>query len=216
MINTWVNHSIKASGHVFIKLTKCFQTRTSFNPGYLAQTFKFPVRCICAVLFGCKLKEYLPLAIPLFFSWRVESEIVMFGASMQPQHYCVWSFLSVFGLARNFRELFSKHPCSSTTLTLCYTEHHIFFTFYHLRQELATLCQEILVYVATHCDIKLLIFCCCSGIIARLSLIRHSLYVRVVEKPRPPPLTGERYGEMEPEYPEGGRCQSVLRHQGFF
>jgi len=28
--------------------------------------------------------------------------------------------------------------------------------------------------------------------------------------------TGEQYGKMEPKYPEGGHCQSVLRHQGFF
>jgi len=37
----------------------------------------------------------------------------------------------------------------------------------------------------------------------------------VVEKPLPPPLTGEQYGKMEPKYPEGGHCQSVLRPQGF-
>jgi len=29
----------------------------------------------------------------------------------------------------------------------------------------------------------------------------------------PPPLTGEQYGKMEPKYPEGGHCQSVLRHR---
>jgi len=27
-------------------------------------------------------------------------------------------------------------------------------------------------------------------------------------------LTVEQYGKMEPKYPEGGRCQSVLRPQG--
>ena len=32
----------------------------------------------------------------------------------------------------------------------------------------------------------------------------------------PPPLTGEQYGKMEPKYPEGGHCQSVLRPQGVF
>ena len=47
-------------------------------------------------------------------------------------------------------------------------------------------------------------------------LIQHSLYVGVVEKPPPPPLTGEQYGKMEPKYPEGGHCQSVLRPQGVF
>ena len=57
---------------------------------------------------------------------------------------------------------------------------------------------------------------CCSGRIPRLSLIRHSLYVGVVEKPPPPPLTGEQYGKMEPKYAEGGHCQSVLRPQGVF
>jgi len=57
---------------------------------------------------------------------------------------------------------------------------------------------------------------CCSGRIPRLSLIRHSLYVGVVEEPPPPPLTGEQYGNIEPKYTEGGDCQSVLRHQGFF
>ena len=31
-----------------------------------------------------------------------------------------------------------------------------------------------------------------------------------------PPLTGEQYGKMELNYPEGGHCQSVLRPQGFF
>ena len=30
------------------------------------------------------------------------------------------------------------------------------------------------------------------------------------------PLTGKQYGKMEPKYPEGGRCQSVLRPQRFF
>jgi len=37
----------------------------------------------------------------------------------------------------------------------------------------------------------------------------------VAEKPPPPPLTGEQYGKMEPKYPEGGHCQSVLRPQIF-
>ena len=37
---------------------------------------------------------------------------------MQPQHHCVWLFLSVSWLARSFCELFSKHCCSSTTLTM--------------------------------------------------------------------------------------------------
>ena len=55
----------------------------------------------------------------------------------------------------------------------------------------------------------------CSGRIPRLSLIRHSLYVGVVEKVPPPLLTGEQYGKMEPKYPEGGHCQSVLRPHGF-
>ena len=54
----------------------------------------------------------------------------------------------------------------------------------------------------------------CSGRIPRLSLNQHSLYVGVVEKPPPPPLRGEQYGKMEPKYPEGGHCQSVLRLQG--
>ena len=31
-------------------------------------------------------------------------------------------------------------------------------------------------------------------------LIQHSLYVSVVEKSHPPPLTGEQYGKMEPKY----------------
>ena len=47
-----------------------------------------------------------------------------------------------------------------------------------------------------------------------MSLIRHSLYVGVVEKPLPPPLTEGKYGKMESKYAEGGHCQSVLRHQG--
>ena len=55
---------------------------------------------------------------------------------------------------------------------------------------------------------------CCSGRIPRLSLNQHSLYVRVVEKFPPPPLTGEQYGKMEPKYHEGGHCQNVLRPQG--
>jgi len=38
----------------------------------------------------------------------------------------------------------------------------------------------------------------------------------VVEKPPPPPLTGEQYGKMELKYPEGVPCQSVLHPQGFF
>ena len=57
---------------------------------------------------------------------------------------------------------------------------------------------------------------CCSGRIPRPSLIQHSLYVGVVEKPTPPPLTGGQYGKMEPKYPEGGHYQSVLRPQGVF
>jgi len=50
----------------------------------------------------------------------------------------------------------------------------------------------------------------------RMSLNQHSLYVGVVEKPPPPSLTGEQYGKMEPKYPEGSHCQSVLRPQGVF
>ena len=50
----------------------------------------------------------------------------------------------------------------------------------------------------------------------RLSLIRHSFYVGVVEKSPPPPLTGEQYGKMEPKYAEGAHCQSVLPHQEVF
>jgi len=38
----------------------------------------------------------------------------------------------------------------------------------------------------------------CSGRIPRLSLNQHSLYVGVVEKPPPPPLTGEEYGKIDP------------------
>jgi len=49
-----------------------------------------------------------------------------------------------------------------------------------------------------------------GGRIHRLSLNQHSLYVGVVEEPHPSPLTGEQYGKMEPKYPEGGPCQSVL------
>ena len=30
------------------------------------------------------------------------------------------------------------------------------------------------------------------------------------------PLTGEQYRKMEPKYPEGGHCQSVLHPQVFF
>jgi len=57
---------------------------------------------------------------------------------------------------------------------------------------------------------------CCLGSILRLVLIRHSLYVGVVEKSPPAPLTGEQYRKMEPKYPEGGHCQSVLSLQGVF
>ena len=35
-----------------------------------------------------------------------------------------------------------------------------------------------------------------------------------LRNPTPPPLTGEQYGKMEPKYPEGGHCQSVLRPHG--
>ena len=45
--------------------------------------------------------------------------------------------------------------------------------------------------------------CFTGGRIPRLSLIQHSLYVGVVEKTPPPPLTGEQYGKMEPKYSEG-------------
>jgi len=55
------------------------------------------------------------------------------------------------------------------------------------------------------------------GRIPRLSLIQHSLYVGVVEKPPPPPLTGEQYRKMmEPKYLEGGHCQSVFCPPGVF
>jgi len=46
--------------------------------------------------------------------------------------------------------------------------------------------------------------------------MRPSLYVGVVEKPLPLPLTGEQYGKMEPKCPKGGHCQSVLYPQGVF
>jgi len=60
-INTCVNHTIKASNRVFIKLTKCFQTRMSFKPPCLAQAFKFVVASIGAILLDSKLQELLPL-----------------------------------------------------------------------------------------------------------------------------------------------------------
>ena len=43
-----------------------------------------------------------------------------------------------------------------------------------------------------------------SGIIPRVSLIQHNLYVGVVEKAPRPPLTREQYGKMKPKYREGG------------
>ena len=46
--------------------------------------------------------------------------------------------------------------------------------------------------------------------------IQQSLYVGVVEKAPPSPLTGEQYGKMEPKYPEGSQSQNVLRPQGVF
>ena len=55
-----------------------------------------------------------------------------------------------------------------------------------------------------------LVWLCCLGRIPRLSLIQHSLYVGVVERHPPPPLTGQQYGKMEPKYPEGGHCQGVF------
>jgi len=62
--------------------------------------------------------------------------------------------LSVSWLARSVCELFSKHCCSSTTLTMCYKEHYMLQQFEsllslcsHIRQELATLPQEIHAYV---------------------------------------------------------------------
>jgi len=45
---------------------------------------------------------------------------------------------------------------------------------------------------------------CFLGRIPRLSLIRHSLYVGVIENPPLPPITWHQYGKMEPKYPEGG------------
>ena len=57
----WINHSNKASDHAFIKLTKCFQTRMSFNLACLAQTFKFLVASIGAILFEIKPEEDLSL-----------------------------------------------------------------------------------------------------------------------------------------------------------
>jgi len=62
-------------------------------------------------------------------------------------------------------------------------------------------------------EIKLIYF---SGRIPRLSLIQHSLYVGVIEKAPPPPLTGKQYGKMEPKYTEDAHCQSVLRPQEIF
>ena len=106
--------------------------------------------------------------------------------------------------------IFFLQPCLQ-----CASRNTIFFSnlslsfhfFCQLCQELATLCQEIRLLTIVIFDYWWL---CCSGRIPRLSLIRHSLYVGVVEKPPPPPLAGEQYGKMEPKYPEGGRCQSVL------
>ena len=37
-----------------------------------------------------------------------------------------------------------------------------------------------------------------------------------LRNPPPLPLTGEQYGKMEPKYPEGGHCQSVLCPQRVF
>jgi len=57
---------------------------------------------------------------------------------------------------------------------------------------------------------------CFSRRIPRLSLIQHSLYIRVVETSPPLPLTGEQYGKMEPKYPKGGHCLNGLHPQGVF
>ena len=57
---------------------------------------------------------------------------------------------------------------------------------------------------------------CCSERIPRLLLIRHSLYVGLVEEHSTTPLTGEQYGKMELKYPEGVHSQSVLCPQGVF
>ena len=63
-------------------------------------------------------------------------------------------------------------------------------------------------------NVEIACLLCISWRIPGLSLIQHSLYIGVVEKSPPPPLTGEQYGKMEPKYPEGGDCQSMLRPQG--
>ena len=47
-------------------------------------------------------------------------------------------------------------------------------------------------------------------------LISKASMLEWLRSPPPPPLTGEQYGKMEPKYPEGGHCQSVLRPHGVF
>jgi len=60
------------------------------------------------------------------------------------------------------------------------------------------------------CNTASNLFCCLGGI-PRLLLFQHSLYVGVVEKTLPAPLTVEQYRKMEPKYTEGGHFQSDLR-----
>jgi hypothetical protein len=81
---------------------------------------------------------------------------------------------------------------------------------YHARDIVLYVRQKIIIELIY----PLIMFALFFGRIPRLSLIQHSLYVGVVEKNPPPPLIGEQYGKMDPKYPGGGHCQSVLRTQG--
>ena len=65
-------------------------------------------------------------------------------------------------------------------------------------------------------QIACLLACISEGIPQAVACSAQPLYGGVTGKPLPPPLTGEQYGKVEPKYPEGGHCQSVLRPQRVF
>ena len=163
---------------------------------------------------------------------------------MQPQHHCVWSFLSVSGLGRNFWAFLKAYLFFNQVDSVLHGTPYS-FAIWVLDLTFLSTSSRACNFVSIDTGLRLLAitifdywflvenFCTDTW----LSPIRHSKITDVVcclffgENPQavtytarlymlewlrtsPPPLTGEQYGKIEPKYPEGGHCQSVLRPQG--
>ena len=117
----------------------------------------------------------------------------------------------------NFRELFLGHRCSSATLIVSYTEHHILQVLSTLSRTWNVVSRDTSLCLLAIAIFHYWFFALYFGEISHaVAYSEHNLYVGVVENSSSSPLTGKQYRNMEPEYPEDVQCHSVLRPQGVF